>query len=311
MLVGNYGVGNLGDELLRSYFVEAFPELSWCIVVVSPREKSEYSRLPAGIRSLLSLRWIKTLCAMRKADAFVFGGGSLFTDIESLRACILWFLHAAAAKCLRKPIILAFQGVGPFRTRVGEALARKSFSWASHISVRDDVSFTRMQSWKLNTKIVQSFDPIFCLYCREKTDDCIKNVITIVPRKNSDAIFLDVVKKECEEHPQAPLHILLLEPEAEQQIITLFQENLPASCEVYPCGTLQELFRRLSSATLVITQRYHAALAALALRIPLRIVPQGEGDKLHALPKDTPREKLLALVKVGEDALRDKLRELR
>jgi polysaccharide pyruvyl transferase CsaB len=310
VLVGNYGAKNLGDELLRRYFVEVFPEISWVVLVAHPEEQGANARLPLGLRSFLSFRWVKTLWAMRQCDAVVFGGGSLFTDIESLRACVLWFLHAAIARVLRKPIIFAFQGIGPFRTHLGELLAKKSYAWGGFISVRDTSSFARVQAWKLNIKIVQSFDPVFSLYIKENINSRTKNVITIIPRKNSDARFLDAVSKACREHPAAPLQIALLEPEAEQGIVSRLREHCSVRSAVIPCTTLQELFQAIGGSRLLITQRYHAALAAAALGVPFLVVPQGEGDKLQSLPEGASRETLLGLVKNGEVGLREKLRVL-
>ncbi|MEK7137506.1 MAG: polysaccharide pyruvyl transferase family protein, partial [Patescibacteria group bacterium] len=140
LLVGNYGVSNAGDEILREYFLERFPEIDWKVLSAHP-EKGEFPRFPAGLRSFFSLRWLSTLRELRKADGMVFGGGSLLTDTESVRACFIWFLHAAAAWLLHKPIILAFQGIGPFRTKAGEWCSRWVVRRAAFISVRDEESY--------------------------------------------------------------------------------------------------------------------------------------------------------------------------
>ena len=143
LLVGNYGVGNAGDEILREYFLEHFPKVEWQVLSAHP-SSGELPRFPGGVRSLFSLRWFRTLRALRKADGIVFGGGSLWTDLESVRACFLWSVHAWFARLCGKPYFLAFQGIGPFRTRVGEWLTRWVIAHASFISVRDSFSFERL-----------------------------------------------------------------------------------------------------------------------------------------------------------------------
>jgi polysaccharide pyruvyl transferase WcaK-like protein len=143
LLVGNYGVGNAGDEILRSYFLDRFPECQFLVLSASPRE-GELSRFPAGIRSFLSCRWLRTMRALWQSHGLVFGGGSLLTDVESPHACFVWWIHALFAWALRKPYYLAFQGIGPFRTRLGEALARFVVQRATFISVRDTQSLFRL-----------------------------------------------------------------------------------------------------------------------------------------------------------------------
>jgi len=71
LLVGNYGVGNLGDEALKEYFLTRFPEIDWIVVSANPRT-GEVARLPMGIRSFFWLRWMATLRAYREADGVVF-----------------------------------------------------------------------------------------------------------------------------------------------------------------------------------------------------------------------------------------------
>lgn len=141
--MGNYGIGNAGDDILRDYFLERFPDVEWRVLSAHP-QGNELHRFPGGIRSLLSCRWVRTLKALRQSRGMVFGGGSLWTDTESLHACIVWSLHVLFARMFRKPYLLAFQGIGPFKTRWGEVLARWVVKHASFISVRDTASFARL-----------------------------------------------------------------------------------------------------------------------------------------------------------------------
>src|SRR5581483_9882466 len=97
----------------------------------------------------------------------------------------LWGLHAKVAKLFRKPVYFAFQGIGPFKTKKGEKWARKTLQKATFISVRDADSFDRVKKIvgkKRNTKIVQSFDPVFVLLEEEKYYNRITNVLSIIPR---------------------------------------------------------------------------------------------------------------------------------
>ncbi len=309
-LVGNYGVGNLGDEALREYFLGAFPDIEWKVLSANPKV-GEYSRLPGGIRSFLGFRWLKTIKMVMGVDGVVFGGGSLFTDVESSFACFLWWIHAMVAWVFGKPIVLAFQGMGPYRTKKGEWFARSVVRKSAFISVRDEESFKRIETWSKSTKVVQTFDPVFSIMVNKKRGIDTKNVFVIIPRKNSSAIFLKNVYEKLHMTEWEEVRIVLMEGQDESErkisydILSKVGSNVG---QVRSVLTLDELMDSLKNASLVCAQRFHGALAAIAAGIPLEVYPQGEGDKLSIAARASAggvagRDTLLSLVKEGEDAL--------
>ena len=321
VLIGNYGVGNLGDDALEQYFLRTFPEVEWTIVRAEGwKEKKEIvPRLPFGIRSLFT-PWWRTIFAILRADRIVVGGGSLFTDIESLRAVLLWSFHALIAIIFQKPFILAFQGIGPCNTWIGRGLTRFVLSHASQISVRDHVSASFVKSLLSNKKIVQTFDAIYKEFCSFKKES-IKNVFIINPRDNSSKKFIDHSVADALQSFKAgtctEVHIVLLKPDDRRECSIAEQlrssfVNIP--CQVVPVRSVQDLQHALQNAHSMMTQRYHGALAAMAQGIHLTIVPQGEGDKLDALQKfilehgDVAGAKALELIEVGEREMREFLR---
>ncbi len=310
VLVGNYGVKNLGDEALKDYFLHAFPDIDWIVLSAEPAA-NELPRLPLGIRSFFQTRWWRTVAAIRSADAVIFGGGSLFTDVESVFACVLWWLHAAVARFFGTPVYLAFQGMGPYKTTTGERLARWTARHAAFLSVRDEESGRRAQSWNLSIKIVQTFDPVFSSMVSKKIDMHPKNVLTIIPRHNTTESFQKNIKTALALHPTTEgIHILLMQPDlpAEKGIASSLQQGLlPRPSTVIPVWTIELLMQELACSSFVVTQRFHGALAALAAGIPQEVVPQREGDKLselqRVLQKPDAVPSLQALIAEGESAL--------
>ena len=280
LLIGNYGVGNVGDEALKEYFLRTFPEVCWVPVSAKPTHL-EVPRLPCGFRSLFT-PWWRTVVAYWRCDGVVFGGGSLFTDTESSFAPFLWFGHAALARLFRKPIFLAFQGVGPFRTRRGEWCARWVVRRTAFLSVRDVLSRERVERWKLHKKCILSFDPVLSLI-HNKNIISRSKILFIIPRGNSSKKFWDRSEKmRCEGF---------------------------AGVRVQEPRSLFELSTAISSASFLLTQRYHAGIVALALGVPFEAVPQVPGDKLDALNhEDRDLVHLRERVRVGEEALRSALR---
>lgn len=278
LLVGNYGVGNVGDEALKEYFLRRFPDVEWVVVSAKPCA-GEMPRLPFGFRSLFT-PWWRTIGAYWRCGGVVLGGGSLFTDAESAAAPLLWWWHVALAVFLRKPVFLAFQGIGPFRTGAGEWLARWVVRKAAFLSVRDALSFRRVEGCGLHKKCILSFDPVFSLVHAHTSCTC-SNKLLIIPRSNSSREFW----RRAEERRRDGVGVSVAEPR-----------------------TLDELSRTVASASHLLTQRYHAGIVALALGVSFEAVPQGEGDKLDALNREErDRVCLLERVRLGEEALREAL----
>ena len=313
LLVGNYGVGNLGDDALREYFLQRFPQVQWQVVSARPL-KGELPRFPGGIRSLLSFRWIKTFRALYKSDGMVLGGGSLFTDIESSRACFLWWVQVFFARLLRKNVVFAFQGVGPFRTKRGEWFARSATRMASVLFVRDPLSLERVQAWNTNKKVIQTFDPVFSLVQEQKVDLQSLKILIVIPRDNSDEAFAKRLETLLQSGRFEAVHVLSLRPESasEKKLCTALQQQLSIPSTVIPISTLDALAQEIARGSFVLTQRYHGAVVALALGLELDVVRQEEGDKLDVIAeliRTTPlhgrKEQLRLLVEEGESALKE------
>jgi len=304
LLIGNYGAGNLGDEALKEYFLREFSGVRWQVISAHP-ESGELPRLPGGFRSLFT-SWWRTIGAYGNADGIVFGGGTLFTDLESVSACLIWWWHALIARLFRKPLILAFQGVGPFRTGVGEWLARWVFRRATFISVRDEASRSRLDSWNLNKNIIQTFDPVVLLIRSENSSESSQNVFVIIPRNNSDAAFLARAMTLAKERAPQEIVILSLRPDNEEEraVCRRLVTALGGKARVVAVRSLQDLMREVARASFVLSQRYHGALMALALGKAMEVISQGAGDKLSELPSAVELPSCIDRAREGERQLR-------
>ncbi len=311
VLVGNYGVGNIGDDALREYFLSAFPEIDWVCVSASPHGKGEVPRLPLGFRSFF-MPWWRTFSAIRSADALVFGGGSLFTDIESVWACLLWRSYASVAVLFGTPYVLAFQGTGPWKTALGRSLARTTYRFASFVSVRDAESLKRVRELVPTSEPVLSFDPAFALFAAYPKAAPRRRTLAVIPRANSGEMFFARVSEKLKEGWEA-VTVLLLEPQSEEAVALRMQQIAP-TCRVVKVTSVSQLLAEVAASSAAIVQRYHGALAAAAMEIPVEIVPQAEGDKMdalrHVLGEQNTRDAWLALIESGVMKLREALLQL-
>ncbi len=312
VLIGNYGVGNFGDEALREYFLRAFPEVQWTVLSARPGV-AELPRLPIGVRSFVGTRWWKTLGAIKRADAVVFGGGTLFTDIESFKACVLWGVHALVARVFRVPVHLAFQGIGPFKTALGEGIVKRVVRRAATISVRDNASAARIADWRKNTEVIQTFDPVFALFVEKKLEHRAQNVYVLIPRHNSGKSFLEMLDFHAANLRHAAIEIALFQPDdaGERRAVEALRKRYPQA-NIRTIRNVDDLMVLLSSASHCVCQRFHGALAAVAAGVPLSTVSQAAGDKISSVPEMFGRPEgwssALARIAAGEEALRQALK---
>jgi len=285
LLVGNFGVGNLGDEELKRYFIQRYPHVHWRVICARPQASKELCRLPCGIRSFFAFSWIATIKAYWNCDGVVFGGGSLFTDIESPKACLLWWIHAVPAYIFRKPIHLAFQGIGPWKTSIGIYLSTSVCRMATSISVRDISSFERVKNMQLHKKCVLSCDPVYWLIKKEKTDCSSQNVLILIPRNNSSDKFIIAMENAYKSNTWSAIRVISMKPydNSESEFCQMIIDKYYKSAKLLKITSLGEILQNIKDSGLVVSERYHGALAALTLGKPVEIITQSDDDKLCSL----------------------------
>lgn len=317
LLVGNYGDGNFGDEALKEYFCSRFSSVEWVVVSARPQAgRAEIHRLPSGIRSFFGMRWWEYLRELRRCDAVVFGGGTLFTDVESVHACVLWWMHAFAARLYHVPRLFCFQGIGPFTNPFAEWLTKSALKHACSITVRDAASAARAVVLAPNVRTVHTFDPILSLFTQEASAGETAPILAVVPRAHSGESFASLLQSVVERQAYTQVRFLSLQPEnsSEQKVIARLQAALSVPSSVFPVRTVLDMKSALTGVSLVLTHRYHGAIAALGLGVLVQVQSQEAGDKLSQVADMAgDSAKILAaqeLIHAGEQAFLEALRTL-
>lgn len=306
LLIGNYGVGNCGDELLRQYFEERFSDIDWVVVSERPKKPTDVPRLP--LRPHLIYRgWHRTLRAFWNCDCVVFGGGTLYTDVESLRAVLLWWVYAMVGWLFRKPLVFAFQGVGPFRTRLGRVLSVNALRKAAFLSVRDDLSLARVREMRLRVPIHPSFDPVILLLKDVPPPAHIEGLLGIILRKNSPVAFADEAEALAKQWKSVT--IILYEPDTPSERVWAkkLQERIPGAT-VQNVRTLDDAVRVVGACSAVLSMRLHGSIVAHALGVQVITRSQASGDKHAAFEKlirEAGRDGLIQRALIGEKALKE------
>lgn len=173
VLIGNFGAGNFGDELILAGFLKrlSLGEFQAGVGFLADNKggkqvqaqkitvltaNSTVSRrfhgnldfrpqLPTGWRSFWRLGWLRSLRVFARASAIIFPGGGLFTDLESWRAIFIWGLPVLVARILRKPVYFYGQSVGPFRGALARNLTRRICALVELIEVRERKSLEELR----------------------------------------------------------------------------------------------------------------------------------------------------------------------
>ena len=141
LLLGYYGFGNLGDELLCEASLRLLsscgvPKERVALLSASPR----WSEEKYGVRAFdrWSLREIWRACAASRS--LLLGGGGLFQDSTSARSCVYYYAAVRIARLLGLKVWAEGQSVGPLRHGLSRALTRGAFGSCCHAGVRDESS---------------------------------------------------------------------------------------------------------------------------------------------------------------------------
>ncbi len=140
VLLGWYGSGNMGDEAVLEAIVDALRRRGrndLHALSINPAKTSSRLGISSTPRTIFNL---KTLRALRGAQALVLGGGGLIQDRTSVYNLPIYAFYALVARLLGLTVIGWGLGVEPLDTLLGKWLARSICAASAYFSVRDEGS---------------------------------------------------------------------------------------------------------------------------------------------------------------------------
>ena len=141
-ILGYYGFGNLGDELLLSACLEMF---SRCKVgrdslVVLSNTPEETSR-KYGVESVNRWSLRESVKAFRNSETLLLGGGGLFQDTSSVKSCVWYWGMLRLARICGCRVWALGQSVGPLKSTVSTMLTGNALRSCRIFHVRDEKSY--------------------------------------------------------------------------------------------------------------------------------------------------------------------------
>lgn len=158
VLCGYYGKGNGGDEALLASLLQMLPsEVTPVVLSGDPTQTQQ----DYGVEACDRQSAFTVLQALRQADAFIWGGGSLIQDATSALSPVYYVGLMGLAQRLGLKTIAWAQGIGPLNRPSTRWMAKQAFSGCSAISVRDGGSAQILTDWGL--PFVMAPDPVWAL----------------------------------------------------------------------------------------------------------------------------------------------------
>ncbi|MDX2229726.1 MAG: polysaccharide pyruvyl transferase CsaB [Leptolyngbyaceae cyanobacterium bins.349] len=158
ILCGYYGMGNGGDEALLASLLQMLPP-AITPIVLSGNPVQTHDRY--GVAAIPRKDAIAVAQAMRQAQVFIWGGGSLIQDATSAISPLYYLGLMQLAQRLGLKTIAWAQGIGPLKRPQTRWLARQTFSRCTAISVRDRGSAALLTEWHLPFTL--SPDPVWAM----------------------------------------------------------------------------------------------------------------------------------------------------
>lgn len=275
VLAGYLGCGNLGDDAVMLGIVERLgPECEFTVLSGDPDETHrQYS-----LQSVPRKNFGQVELAMKRADAVIFPGGSVFQDSTSVKS-VLYYAHIAKlAKKHSNKLIFLGQGVGPLKSFFGKRQSTAAFNSADLICVRDPGSMATLRDLGVKVKVHQAADSAFLLSPPLQEEGSTYNVggmksIAIAPRPihkkgNDDVVLMGEFCRMAYQAGYAPT-LIEMDPAEDGPLIDAISKQQGGRIpQLRKLGSPMMVQQRLARMDSVVAVRLHAGILAASVGVP-------------------------------------------
>jgi|CXWL01.1.fsa_nt_gi polysaccharide pyruvyl transferase WcaK-like protein len=275
-IFGNFGVNNLGDDLILMGIKEQWKDHELIVFCGRPEQVGpqfglqSYPFFPGGLRSTLkylaSPSYRQTLQkahqALQSADLIIIGGGGILVD-QHLTAVMLW--NQQLKKILSSGRPYRFLGNSfELRRWWSKGIFEKYLAYAEKITVRDTASLAFIQSMGLRAELVDDFalTNLKSIPIRFQ-----KKICLALCRSGVRTHELKILRRFIGQRRQEGYEIVGLAFQTigddDRKLYAKLDPNIP----IY--HGLENVLRELSSCQILVGMRFHSLLLALHLGIPI------------------------------------------
>jgi polysaccharide pyruvyl transferase CsaB len=285
VLCGYYGMGNGGDEALLASLLQMLPSnVQPLVLSANPKATEKLHQVESSDRYQV---W-SLLKALKGADIFIWGGGSLMQDATSARNPIYYGGLMGLASGMGLKTIAWAQGIGPLDRRLSRWVTKRAFRTCDRISVRDNGSAKLLADWQIPCIVAP--DPVWALKSEPMPNLWSRHAPRIAVMLRSHPLLTStkltcLIQALSDLQKATDAHILLIpfQPTKDgaiaQQIHTVLGEKSEVIIQTNP-RILKGIFHGVEMA---IAMRFHGLIMAAA-----------EGCRCSAISYDPKVSRLMA-----------------
>ena len=266
VLCGYYGMGNGGDEALLASLLQMLPAQVVPVVLSgNPDETRDRYKVEAVPRKSLSA----VLSALRSADAFIWGGGSLMQDASSALNPLYYGGLMKLAQLMGLKTVAWAQGIGPLNKSLSQWLTRHVLQDCQKVSVRDRRSEALLNQWQRPCLLAP--DPVWALEATPVKGlwelPAPRVAVALRPHVHLTPERLNHIAQALANFQTATGACLLLvpfQPIKDLEIAQTIAAQLSGPHKIYSLSQPQELKGLFRGVDMVIGMRFHALVMAAA-----------------------------------------------
>lgn len=298
IICGNYGAGNLGDEMILEGMLESLesviPNAEITIFSGNPKQTFEKTKLnsvekfPTGIKSFLKSIFRKNNAkqVVKECDYFILGGGGLFGSL-TFRANLIWGIQAWQVYRHKKPVIMYGQSIGQLKG-LRKIIVKKLFNKADFIALRDTESKKRLESLGIMQKIHMIPDLAFNITKVPKNSGLKEHKELIVAlrgngglNKNSKNIIREFLQDLISKNWK--IRVINFQKNIDEKLHKEITKDLQ-NTETLDIKNTKQLLEAYSTADLVLGMRLHSIISAIKTETPFIAISYA--DKVKNLLSD-------------------------
>ena len=267
VLCGYYGMGNGGDEALLAALLQMLPaQVTPIVLSGDPQDtRTRHHVVEAVPRKSLGA----VLKAMRSADAFIWGGGSLMQDASSALNPAYYGGLMLLAQIMGLKTIAWAQGIGPLNRGLSRQLTKAALARCDAVSVRDRNSAALLSQWQ--RRCILAPDPVWALESApvKKLWDlpAPRVAVALRPHPNLSEQRLNTIAHALNRFQQATNTYLLLipfQPSKDLAIAQFLSSQLSGPHQIYTIDQPQALKGLFRGVEMTIGMRFHALVMSAA-----------------------------------------------
>jgi len=270
LLIGYYGYGNFGDELMRLSIEDFFSKFKIDYATALPK------RVSRDTVSRFSL--FEMIDAILDSDMLIYGGGGLFQDVTSTRSFLYYASVIRLSLILGKPAILFGNSLGPVKKPINRHILRSILKNKKiHVFARDIVSYRYAKY--LNKNTVLSCDPSvrflkkFAMENEKSENDIEKKYdLILIPKKSEDIERYNVLRNYFDRI------IICPSQETDSAIAKRIATNL--DCDLFEdVSNVNAVLTCILSSNFIISERFHPTLVGSYFGIPFISLENSKAER--------------------------------